>query len=106
MNKIESITNIGIKARGQKELISHLTGRKISLKASVLAKCYECMGYYADGRTDCEGSDCPLYPYNPAGAAWKNRERKGMTSTALEVSKKALADYRNAKQVSRQGEQS
>ena len=36
-----------------------------SYKCAVLAKCYECMCEYADGRVDCEIKDCPLYRWMP-----------------------------------------
>ena len=36
-----------------------------SLKAAILAKCYECCGEYADGRWDCGITDCSLYRWMP-----------------------------------------
>ena len=87
MTRLESIDRHGIKVRGQQELIRHLNQRKITLKAATLAKCYDCMGYYADGRADCEDKECPLYPFNPSGAQWKGRERKKINSTVAEAFK-------------------
>ena len=34
------------------------------LKA-ILTQCWECMGYYTDGKQDCENVRCPLYSYMP-----------------------------------------
>lgn len=51
--------------RGRDELIQYLRGGRITHKQAVLAKCYECMGYCADGKVDCEIADCPLYLFNP-----------------------------------------
>jgi len=33
------------------------------LKYAIYGKCYDCMGFQADGYLDCEMKDCPLYPY-------------------------------------------
>lgn len=41
------------------------SGVKLHRKAAMLAKCYECMGGYNEGREDCLGVSCPLYPYFP-----------------------------------------
>lgn len=29
------------------------------------AMCHQCMGYYTDGKMDCECTSCPLYPWMP-----------------------------------------
>jgi hypothetical protein len=34
-------------------------------KDAILAKCYDCMGFYEDGTMDCGCKDCPLYPWMP-----------------------------------------
>lgn len=39
--------------------------RKTSLKAAVIAKCYDCNAGYHDGRKDCEMVYCPLYSWMP-----------------------------------------
>lgn len=65
MDKLDSIRKCGIKAQGQKELVSYLKGGKLTLRQAVKAACYDCMGYYADGKEDCQTITCPLYPFNP-----------------------------------------
>jgi len=50
-------------------------GGKLTPKQMILAKCYECMGNYADGKIDCVLTDCSLYPMMPYGATWKGREK-------------------------------
>jgi len=55
----------GKRSRGQKYLIAHLEGKRLTYKGAVQAKCYDCMGYYVDGLNDCEIPDCPLYPFSP-----------------------------------------
>lgn len=63
---IETISNSGISARGKKELLKHLYGERLTVRQMVIAKCYDCMGYYSDGRgQDCKIPDCPLYPLMP-----------------------------------------
>lgn len=62
-NRISDIERYGLKAKGRTELVRHLQGRQISRGQAILAKCYDCMGYYADGKCDCSIPSCPLYGY-------------------------------------------
>lgn len=62
---------IGVKALEQYE-----EGKDLTLKQSVLAKCAECMGRYADGPMDCVLKGCPLYPYMPYGTIKKKKSMK------------------------------
>jgi hypothetical protein len=50
---------------GKTFLLKHLYGDRLTRDQAIKAKCADCMGYYIDGRTDCELSGCPLYPYMP-----------------------------------------
>ena len=63
--RIKHIEEFGITARGRKELLNHLNGGRLTIRQMVLAKCFDCMGYFADGKVDCEMPDCPLYPLMP-----------------------------------------
>lgn len=65
MTTFESIRKQGKAAQGREELLRHLRGKTITLKQAILAKCYDCLGYYADGKQGCKMPDCPLYPYMP-----------------------------------------
>lgn len=38
---------------------------KVTFKNAILAQCYECLGFYADGMQDCENTKCSLYTYMP-----------------------------------------
>lgn len=60
-----SIRKDGISARGRTELIKFHTGRRLTPMQSIRAKCYDCMGYYADGKRDCGQVDCPLHRFMP-----------------------------------------
>lgn len=71
--RIKSIRKHGKTARGQKELLKHLAGQKITFKQAIYARCYDCMGYYSDGKVDCKMPHCALYPFNPYK---KNREKQ------------------------------
>lgn len=55
----------GIKARGSKEYKKYIGGGKLTQRQMILAKCYDCMGGYADGKMDCGIPGCPLYPIMP-----------------------------------------
>jgi len=60
--KIKNIQSNGKTARGKSELIKHLEGKRLTLKQAINAHCYDCMGYFADGKVDCEMPACPLHP--------------------------------------------
>jgi len=69
MNRyLDDINEHGLKARGMNELVRHMHGDRLTMRQRIIAKCYDCMGYYADGRgVDCEIPHCPLYPVMPYG---------------------------------------
>jgi len=61
MNVLDS----GIRAKGLLELKRFSEGQRITRGQALKAKCYDCMGGYADGVKDCQVESCPLYPYMP-----------------------------------------
>jgi hypothetical protein len=66
MEKLKKeIEACGMKARGRKELIHHLEGWPLQRGQAIIAKCYDCMGYYADGKLDCLIPVCPLHGFMP-----------------------------------------
>ena len=65
LKMLNEIENHGSYGRGRKELIKHLNGERLTQKEMIFAQCYSCMGYYTDGRVDCEMPACPLYPRMP-----------------------------------------
>jgi hypothetical protein len=79
----------GILARGRNELKKHLNGGRLTFKQAILAKCYDCMGFYADGKADCAIPECPLYPVMPYGSK--------KTSVALETMKNGVAGKEKGK---------
>ncbi len=64
-SKIASLLKCGIRAYGRDALEKFAAGRKITRAGAIKAKCYDCMGGYADGIADCQDHDCPLYPFHP-----------------------------------------
>ena len=60
---ISDIQKHGKTARGENELLKHLSGQKLTFKQAVYARCYDCMGYYADGKVDCNMPHCSLHPF-------------------------------------------
>ena len=53
------------KAKGKEELLKHLRGKQLTRRQADLAKCYDCCGYYQDGKKDCEDPTCSLHPHMP-----------------------------------------
>jgi hypothetical protein len=62
-DRIKSIRKNGKTARGQKELLNHLAGQRLTLKQAVIAHCYDCSGFFADGKVDCRMPHCSLHPF-------------------------------------------
>ena len=69
---IKDIRLHGKTARGRNELLKHLGGQRLRMKQAILAKCFDCMGYYADGKVDCNMPHCSLYQFMPYGV---NRDK-------------------------------
>jgi len=75
---ISDIKQHGKTARGKQELIKHLVGGRLTLKQAINAYCYSCMGYYADGKVDCNMPHCSLHPFM---AYNQNREKRTVKKT-------------------------
>lgn len=45
---------------GKKELAHYSKGIQLTSEEAIIAMCYSCMGYYADGKEDCKIPSCPL----------------------------------------------
>jgi len=76
-DRLKSIRRHGKTARGQRELLKHLSGERLTLKQAVHAHCYECMGFFADGKIDCGMKHCPLHPF----MAYNQNREKGTKRT-------------------------
>jgi len=70
---ISDIKRRGKTAKGKQELIKHLEGKRLTLKQAANAHCYDCAGYYADGKVACNMPHCSLFPFMPYNA---NREKR------------------------------
>lgn len=69
---LESAKN-GTRRTGQKDLVRHLEGKKITRQEAIQAKCYDCNGM---GEADtCDSESCALYPYSQFRA--KSKEVTG-----------------------------
>jgi hypothetical protein len=69
LNRIKNLKAYGARAKGRSELLKHFEGKRLNSGEAILAKCYECLGYYADGKRRCTIPSCPLYPWMPYGNA-------------------------------------
>ena len=86
-DRIEEIEKHGKTARGKGELLKHLHGEKLTIRQATQAHCYDCMGYFADGKNDCEMPRCSLYPYMPYN---RNRVKRLTGRTLTEEHKSKL----------------
>jgi hypothetical protein len=64
-NQTNEIEEYGCKAKGKVELIKHLYSERLTPTQAIYAKCYDCVGYYIDGKVDCKMPSCPLYGFMP-----------------------------------------
>ena len=71
--RLKNIRLHGKTAQGENELLKHLSGQKLTLKQAANAHCYDCAGYYADGKVACNMPHCSLFPFMPYNA---NREKR------------------------------
>lgn len=55
----------GTRSRGQKELLRYLAGERLTRDQAIKAHCYDCSGFYLDGRINCGIENCPLHPFMP-----------------------------------------
>jgi len=69
MNRLEYVIKYGRRARGKAALVCYLKGKKITRQEAIEAKCYECMGYCANGIHRCTIKECPLYKFSPYGGS-------------------------------------
>ncbi len=54
-----------MKAIGKREHDMHLKGQKLIASEAILAKCFDCMAEYEDGKSSCRIPECPLFPRMP-----------------------------------------
>jgi hypothetical protein len=64
----ENVENNGAMAKGKKELLAHLDGKQLTARQACIAKCYDCMGWFADGKNDCKCYNCSIYSFMPYGS--------------------------------------
>ena len=64
------------RCRGENELLSMCDGKRLTQREAIYAQCFICMGYYVDGKEDCDNKICPLYYYMPYRAGFKDDIRK------------------------------
>jgi hypothetical protein len=66
-------------------------GRCLSPKQLIRAYCYDCMGFFEDGVSDCNNVKCPLYAYMPANANKKKKNHPGASKEHMAVIREAKA---------------
>ena len=71
-------------------MIGFFRGEALTMKESILANCYQCAGFYMDGRKDCEVEGCPLHVFMPY--------RKGGAVKVRKVSEETKAKMRKARE--------
>ncbi|KYC49196.1 MAG: hypothetical protein AMQ74_01464 [Candidatus Methanofastidiosum methylothiophilum] len=70
---LQDSQEMGISSKGKKEYEKFLTGGKLTMKQSIIAFCYDCAGFYSNGKEDCEVDTCPLYPFMPYNKSKKDK---------------------------------
>jgi len=75
------VEKYGKRAVGRSEFCSYLKGETVTRGQAIRAKCYECMGFYVDGLTNCQIERCPLYPFMP----YRHDEKTDRSLTDLDL---------------------
>jgi hypothetical protein len=88
--KIAKIAEIGKECSGRRELVSFLEGKSITRVQAIKALCYECMGYYSDGRECCGCTECPLFPFTPYSTDKSQAKTRTITPEQKESSRKRM----------------
>jgi len=78
-----------MKIKGHKEYKAFKAGKKLTFKQAILAQCYVCNGEEGSG-IDCQGVNCPLYPFHPYNKNRLKRQKSG-TYSHLKTPKKEKA---------------
>lgn len=93
IRRIDEVKERGLQGKGKNEILQHLEGGKVINKGDAIkAKCYECTGYYADGKDDCQMPMCPLYPYMPYKEGGPHRMERTLTEEQKEASRMRMKD--------------
>lgn len=50
---------------GKKHYLNYMKGKRLTQREAIQAQCFQCMGFYKDGRVDCESNTCSLYQFMP-----------------------------------------
>ena len=50
---------------GTKQFKKLKAGELLTRKEAIMAYCYDCMGFYADGYISCRNPSCALFEYMP-----------------------------------------
>ncbi|MEI7636350.1 MAG: hypothetical protein WCJ37_03540 [Syntrophus sp. (in: bacteria)] len=72
----KGIEEVGVLAKGKAEFLKHLDGERLTPGETFLAQCYDCTGYYADGKEDCKMLTCAIYPFMAYREDKPERRRK------------------------------
>ncbi|MDO9540408.1 MAG: hypothetical protein Q7J09_10470 [Methanocalculus sp.] len=60
--------------KGRAEFIKFLRGEYSTQRELIIAKCFDCTGFYEDGAVDCGIVTCPLYKFMPYRKTPRNQE--------------------------------
>lgn len=70
---------------------------KATRALAMQAHCHQCLGYYADGKNDCENVRCPLYQWMPYRKLepdfdWMNYNPKSKGRVTWEDSERTVSE--------------
>jgi Zn-finger protein len=86
-DRLELVEKHGGAFQGRKEILKHLNGEVTTAREAIKGKCYDCMCYFEDGRSDCKIETCPLYPFMAyrEGGVRKSRVRSDDQKNAVKL---------------------
>lgn len=87
----------GAVSKGKSLMLEHLAGKTLSPRQAMAAKCFDCMGGYADGRIDCKMDHCSLYPWMPYRESPVVRKTRSLSVDDRRLQGERLRKWREAK---------
>jgi hypothetical protein len=97
--RMEDVEKLGSTAQGKSEYLKYLNGERLSASQAIKSKCYDCMGWFADGRECCTSPECALFPFQPYNA---NKRKSGKTMSE-ENKKKSAERFKKYRADKKQG---
>ena len=77
--RIKQVEEHGTMTAAKSLYLKYLRGEVLTPMQTIRCKCYDCMGFCADGKLDCKVPLCPIYAFMPYRDDKPKREKRVVT---------------------------